>query len=50
MPQKGQRSITIKDTVYTMAEDMATTDNRTVANYVKNLIMVDWMTRWKAEK
>lgn len=39
MPKEGYTSLTLSDEIYTMAEDDAKSEHRSVQNYVKHLIL-----------
>lgn len=39
MPKEGYDSITIRSDIYKMAEDDARSENRSVVNYIKHLII-----------
>ena len=39
MPQEGSLTITVKKEIYSLAQKLADKENRSVANYVTNLIL-----------
>jgi len=40
MPQEGQKSVTLKEDIYKIAEKFAKKEDRSVSNYIEHLILM----------